>query len=101
MRQIEMTSRGNSVFLHCSKPTVRSLTLMLAICLLFVIVNAQQPSKGTIRGKAIDALGALVSGATVTIINANGTKQTTQTNRDGAFTMGKLPAGRYTLRASA
>ena len=89
------------MFLHCSKPTVRSLTLMLAICLLFVIVNAQQPSKGTIRGKAIDALGALVSGATVTIINANGTQQTTQTNRDGAFTISNLPAGRYTLRASA
>ncbi len=49
----------------------------------------------------MDPLGALVSGASVTIINANGTQQTTQTNRDGAFTINNLPAGRYTVRASA
>jgi hypothetical protein len=74
---------------------------LLALCLLFVIGNAQTQARGTIRGKAIDALGALVSGAAVTIINANGTQQTTQTNRDGAFTISNLPAGRYTVRASA
>jgi hypothetical protein len=54
-----------------------------------------------VRGKAVDALGALVSGASITIINPNGTQGTTQTNRDGAFTISNLAAGRYTVRASA
>lgn len=94
-----MTLRGN--FLQSSKSAVRSLIILLAICLLFVAGNAQQQSKGTIRGKAIDALGALVSGATVTIVNPTGTQQTTQTNRDGAFTISNLAPGKYTLRASA
>jgi hypothetical protein len=94
-----MTLRGN--FLQLSKSAVRSPTILLAICLLFVAGNAQQQPKGTIRGKAIDALGALVGGATVTIVNPSGTQQTTQTNRDGAFTISNLSAGKYTVRASA
>jgi uncharacterized surface anchored protein len=98
MDQIEMALRDN--FLQSSKSAVRSLTILFAICLLFVAGNAQQ-SKGTIRGKAIDALGALVSGATVIIVNANGTQQTIQTNRDGAFTISNLAPGKYTVRASA
>jgi hypothetical protein len=98
---IEMTSPGNFLFLQSSKSSVRSLVLLLAICLLFVTGNAQQQSRGSVRGKAVDPLGALVSGASVTIVNATGTQQTTQTNRDGAFTVNNLPAGRYTVRASA
>lgn len=94
-----MTLRDNS--LQSSKSAVRSLSLLLAICLLFVAGNAQQQSRGTIRGKAIDALGALVSGATVAIVNPSGTQQTTQTNRDGAFIISNLAAGKYTVRASA
>lgn len=84
-----------------SRVQLRSLILPLATCLLFVSAYAQQQSTGSIRGKAIDALGALVSGATVTITSANGSQQTTRTNRDGAFTISNLAAGRYTLRASA
>src|ERR1700674_2007930 len=101
MDQIEMTSPSNVLFLRSSKLALRRLTLLLTVCLLFVIGNAQQRSSGSLRGKAIDALGALVSGASVTIVNANGTQQTTQTNRDGAFTINNLAAGRYTVRASA
>lgn len=80
---------------------MRGLTLLLAICFLFVIGNAQQQSGGTLRGKAVDALGALVGGASVTLINPNGTQRTTQTNRDGAFTINNLAPGRYTVRATA
>jgi len=99
MDQIEMTPPGN--FLPSSKLALRSLTVLSAICLLFVIGNAQPQSKGTVRGKAMDALGALVGGASVTIINDTGSQQTTQTNRDGAFTINNLAPGRYTLRAAA
>jgi len=79
---------------------MRGLTLSLVLGLLFAPGQAQQ-SGGTIRGKALDALGALVSGATVTIISANGNQKDTHTNRDGAFTINNLLPGKYTLRAFA
>jgi carboxypeptidase family protein/TonB-dependent receptor-like protein len=80
---------------------MRGLTLLLTICFIFLVGNAQQQPSGAVRGKAVDALGALVGGASVTIINANGTPRTTQTNRDGAFTLNNLAPGRYTVRATA
>ena len=94
-----MKPPGN--FLQSSKLALQSLIVLSAICLPFVIGNAQPQSRGTVRGKAMDALGALVGGASVTIINANGTQQTTQTNREGAFTINNLAPGRYAVRASA
>lgn len=96
-----MTSPRNLFLLPLSNLTVRSLNLLLITSLLFVIGTGQSQSRGTVRGKAIDALGALVSGASITISNATGTPQTTQTNRDGAFTINSLAVGRYTVRASA
>jgi hypothetical protein len=80
---------------------MRCLTLLFAVCLFFVPGHAQQQSGGSLHGKAIDALGALVSGATVTLVGTNGSQQTTHTNRDGAFTINNLPPGRYSVRASA
>ncbi|HVQ39815.1 MAG TPA: carboxypeptidase-like regulatory domain-containing protein, partial [Pyrinomonadaceae bacterium] len=78
----------------------RSITLVLAVFLLSISGHPQQQSSGTIRGKAIDPLGALIGGATVTIISAGGTQQTTRTNRDGAFTISLAP-GKYAVRAAA
>lgn len=96
-----MTTRINFLFRQLLKSSGRGLILLLATCLLFVVSSGQQQLRGNVRGKAIDALGALVSGASITIINAAGAQQTTQTNRDGAFTINNLAAGKYTLRASA
>ena len=59
-------------------------------------------SNGAIRGKVIDAQGALVAGADVTIVSgADGTEKTTQTNQDGVFSISNLAAGRYVVRVSA
>lgn len=92
---------GNFLFLQSSRLAVRSLTLLVAICFVLVPGSAQQESSGSIRGKAFDALRALVSGASVSVINAQGTQRTTQTNRDGAFTFNNLAPGRYIVRASS
>lgn len=77
------------------------ISLLLTSCLLLLAANAQQRSGGTVRGEAVDALGALVRFASVTITDANGSQRTTQTNREGAFTVTGLAAGKYSVRVVA
>lgn len=96
-----MTSPENFLSQQSSKSAVGAITLLMAICLLTTVTNGQPQSRGSVRGRAMDALGALVSGASITIIKPDGNQETTQTNRDGAFTINNLAAGRYIVRASA
>ncbi len=72
--------------------------VILIVGLLAFVVNAQQSNVGIIRGKVIDANGALVVGANVTVIGADGKERTTQTNQEGFYSINNLIAGKYTLR---
>lgn len=54
-----------------------------------------------IRGEVTDQLGALVSRASVTVINANGSPRTTQTNQEGQFTVSGLRTGKYSIVVAA
>jgi len=56
---------------------------------------------GSIAGTVTDALGAVVVGATVTAVAANGTQKQSITNVRGEYTIGGLPAGKYTVKAIA
>jgi hypothetical protein len=74
-----------------------------AVCLLslcFSLAVAQQRT-GSLRGQVSDELGALVVGATVTLIAADGTQKTTVTNNEGTYNFNSLPPGPYTLRIVA
>src|SRR6185436_9678252 len=75
-------------------------SLLAAICLLsfcFQLVSGQQRA-GSLRGQVSDELGALVVGATVTVIAADGTQKTAVTNAEGVYNFNSLPPGPYTLR---
>lgn len=80
--------------------TVRRAVLLLLIVLPTAAVNAQTGG-GVLRGKIVDQAGALVSGATVTIVAANAAERTVQTADAGEFTIANLAAGKYVVRAVA
>ena len=77
------------------------LTLVL-LCLLgsFNVIVGQQKT-GSLRGQVSDELGALVVGATVTLIAADGTQKTAVTNNEGTYTFNSLAPGQYTIRVAA
>ena len=77
--------------------------LFSVICLLsfcFTFAPGQQRT-GSLRGQVSDELGALVVGATVTLIAADGTQKTAVTNNEGTYNFNSLPPGPYTLRVVA
>jgi hypothetical protein len=78
----------------------QTLNMFLTLCLLVIVASAQQTSPGTVRGKVVDAAGAVIVGASVTIIDGNAAERTVQTNQSGEFNFAKLPVGKYTLRVA-
>jgi iron complex outermembrane receptor protein len=59
-----------------------------------------QSDQGTLRGVVNDAIGAALSGATITVAGeAGGFSATAVTSRDGSYSVG-LPPGRYSATAS-
>src|SRR5215211_2216387 len=63
---------------------------------------AQVTASSTINGTVKDKNQAVVSNATVTILNrANGQSRTTTTNENGEYSVDFLPAGRYDIKVSA
>jgi hypothetical protein len=75
-------------------------TFVGVVCLLglcFQLSLAQQRA-GSLQGQVSDELGALVVGATVTVIAADGTEKTAVTNAEGIYSFNSLPPGPYTIR---
>ena len=63
-----------------------------------VQVMAQATNSGDIRGTVTDTTGALVPGATVTVVNVDtGVTHTYVTNDDGLYDTNSIVTGRYTL----
>src|SRR5436309_12292275 len=60
---------------------------------------AAQTITGTISGTVVDKSGAVVPGASVTLVN-EGTEasRTTESNDTGAFVFNSVPVGTYTVR---
>ncbi len=54
------------IFINLQMILFRGACLLLAVFALFISVYAQQT--GTIRGKVVDSVGALIGGATVTAV---------------------------------
>ena len=78
-------------------------TLLVVVCLLAVcpLSSIAQQRAGSLRGQVTDELGALVVGATVTLVAADGTQKTATTNNDGVYTFNALAPGAYTLRVAS
>src|SRR5690348_17016990 len=82
----------------------RSLGVIIASFFLVAtqaFVWAQGPV-GTLNGTVSDPAGAVVPGAVVSAANnATGVETKTTSTSTGTYTLPYLPAGTYTLRASA
>src|SRR5690349_9374787 len=77
------------------------VSFIVCIVLLPVLLQAQEPT-GTITGVVRDASGAIVSGASVTIVD-KATHSTTQTltSTAGVYSAPSLQPGLYELRVEA
>src|SRR5437868_14632788 len=79
--------------------------MRVRVILAFVVLAATslvaQTFRGTILGTVTDASGAVVSGAQVTVRNANtGLERTTRTSADGSYSVPELPIGTYMVTVS-
>lgn len=74
------------------------LTPTLILCAW--TIQAQQ-SSGTLRGRVVDELGGLITGARVTVKEASGVEKTAVTDASGSFQLSALVPGRYVVQASA
>jgi outer membrane receptor protein involved in Fe transport len=79
--------------------TIYSAVFLLAAFTLVVSSASAQTRIGTILGTVKDPNGAVVAGATVSLIQpVTGLKQTAQTDSQGQFRLGNLPFNTYTVR---
>ena len=79
-------------------PFVRSFVVAVAVIAVFV-APVPSAAQGTVSGRVIDkATSQPIVGARVTII---GTAIIAQTNAEGRYTLGRVPAGDVTVRATA
>jgi carboxypeptidase family protein/TonB-dependent receptor-like protein len=83
-----------------SKATGKGICLFFAIGIALCAAQSQT-SNGSLRGKVTDPAGALVANAGVTVTGPDGAQRKVQTNREGAFAINNLAAGKYSLRVFA
>ncbi len=80
---------------------VRLLVLLLTLTLVFLSSASAQVANGAISGTVTDPSGAIVAGATVTIINsATGAGRTLQTDSAGFYSAEGLTVGQYKITVS-
>ena len=79
------------------------LSALLAVLIGFLSAHAQVDyATGTLRGTVLDPQGAVISGATVTVINPNtGISKTVKTAADGVYRVPALPPGTYQITIDA
>src|SRR5579884_4015610 len=66
-----------------------------------LILASPQAGPGAIRGQVTDPAGASVPGAEISVNNGHGTARSATTDIHGEYILANLPAGAYTMRASA
>jgi Carboxypeptidase regulatory-like domain/TonB-dependent Receptor Plug Domain len=79
------------------------VTVATFLFLSFSIIAKGQELAATLTGRAIDASGAAIPGATVVITQngVNGASRTVQTDAHGSYTATNLAAGSYTVTVTA
>ncbi len=85
---------------------IRRLTFLILLpvllCFWTAIAAAQSQTSGDITGVVMDATGAVVPGATITLRNdATGAVATTASNNQGSYRFSLLLPGSYTLSVAA
>lgn len=74
------------------------LTLIVALA---AVGSASAQSNGSVGGSVTDSLGAIVVGATITVVSSTGKQKTALTNARGEYTVAGLAPGKYMVKAIA
>jgi hypothetical protein len=100
---IAKVKNNGSRYCHLSQHLLALLSLVLAVCVLFLGGTAGecQTFYGSIVGSVADSSGALIPGATVKVTQTetNISRETT-TNAEGGYTFSTVAAGTYTVSVS-
>ena len=80
---------------------LKSLVFLSLLTLFITSSIFAQQTTGTLTGQVVDSLGAAVSGATVTAIDANAKEKSVVSNQRGEYTIKGLAPGKYTVRVTA
>lgn len=84
------------------KTILKSITLSTLAIVFLSAVSFAQVTTSTITGRVVDAQGAVVPGAKVTVTSkGTGAERTTVTNGDGEYTIPSIPPGRYSIAVEA
>src|SRR6266496_3717360 len=96
-RRLLLISRQNLIM------NIRKLLTWFATIIVIGAISIATFAQGraTLRGQIADEVGAVIVGATVTLIDASGTQKTATTNADGTYTFTGLAPGKYTIHATA
>jgi len=79
-----------------------STILFLLLALLIVPATTAQTHRASIRGDVLDPQGALISGATVTLINSStGEKRSVVSNENGEYSVASLLPGSYRVEVES
>ncbi len=85
----------------CVRPNYGCIFLLLAMALTATSVLGQNQNTGEIKGTVVDTSGAVVSGVSVAILNAQtGVTTSATTNADGIYDVPSIPIGKYTVTFS-
>src|SRR5260370_31218099 len=77
------------------------LICSFTLILMAVFVGQAHAQTAILRGQVLDESGALVPGAKVTLTGSGGFVKTATASSEGSYNFPDLPAGNYTVQASA
>lgn len=82
-----------------SSTSLYSKVMVLLLVGILSNVNFAQDANATLKGQVVDQQNAIIIGATVEAVDANGKSKTVVTNDQGEFIFNNLASGKYTVRA--
>ncbi len=84
-----------------NKRLIESIPALAALCLIFLSSVQLVAQVASLTGRVTDPSGAAVPGAMVTATGDGGAVKVATTGLDGKYAITDLPAGKYTVRATA
>ena len=75
--------------------------MFLTILTTFSLAIAEAKATGTIQGKVVDPLGAVVPGADVVLLQNGKAVSSTKTDQEGNFAFTPVEVGQYLVRVTA